>query len=83
MYDTYKHVYVLVWYTEYMDKLTITKEELIENLKKYFSEAFLKDLDELQLDEDERQANIVLSRKKIQLDAENLANMVFDASDIG
>lgn len=66
-----------------MDKLTITKEELIENLKKYFSEAFLKDLDELQLDEDERQANIVLSRKKIQLDAENLANMVFDASDIG
>lgn len=70
----------MVWYTISMDKINLTKEELIENLKKYFSEAFIKDLDELQLDEDERQANIVLSRKKIQQDAENLANMVFDAS---
>ena len=83
MYDRYKHVYVLVWYTEYMDKLTITKEELIENLKKFFSGEFIKSLDELNLDEEERQANIVLSRKKIQTDAENLANLVFNASDIG
>ena len=74
----------MVCYTIDMDdKLTITKEGLIENLKKYFSGEFIKSLDELDLDEEERQANIVLSRKKIAVDAENLANMVFEAYDIG
>jgi len=74
----------MVCYTIDMeDKLTITKEGLIENLKKYFSGEFIKSLDETELDEEERQANIVLSRKKIAIDAENLANMVFEAYSIG
>ena len=66
-----------------MNTLNITKEELVENLKKFFSGEFIKSLDELNLDEEEKQANIVLSRKKIQEDAENIANLVFNASGIG
>jgi len=58
-------------------EITTTKELLVENLIKYFNADFLKSLEEVDLDEDEKQANVILSRKKIKADAQGLANIVF------
>jgi|688.fasta_scaffold97475_3 hypothetical protein len=58
-------------------EITTTKELLVENLIKYFSADFLKSLEEANLDQDEKEANIILSRKKIKADAEGLATVVF------
>lgn len=58
-------------------EITTTKELLVENLTKYFNADFLKSLEEVELDQDEKEANIVLSRKKIKADAEGLANIIF------
>jgi len=58
-------------------KITTTKELLVENLIKYFNADFLKSLEEADIDQDEKDANIILSRKKIKADAEGLATVVF------
>jgi len=58
-------------------EITTTKELLVENLIKYFNADFLKSLEEVDLDEDEKEANVILSRKKIKADAQGLANIVF------
>jgi hypothetical protein len=58
-------------------EITTTKELLVENLIKYFNADFLKSLEEVELDQDEKDANIILSRKKIKADAEGLATIVF------
>ena len=58
-------------------EITTTKELLVEKLNKYFSEDFLKSLEETELDQDEKEANLVLSRKKILADAEGLATVIF------
>jgi hypothetical protein len=58
-------------------EITTTKELLVEKLNKYFSEEFLKSLEETELDQDEKEANLVLSRKKILADAEGLATVIF------
>ena len=58
-------------------EITTTKELLVENLVKYFTADFLKSLEEADLDQDEKDANIILSRKKIKADAEGLATVVF------
>lgn len=60
-------------------EITTTKELLVENLIKYFNADFLKSLEEVDLDQDEKDANVILSRKKIKADAEGLANVVFKA----
>jgi hypothetical protein len=60
-------------------EITTTKELLIENLVKYFTADFLKSLEEVDLDQDEKDANIVLSRKKIKADAEGLATVIFNS----
>jgi len=60
-------------------EITTTKELLVENLIKYFNADFLKSLEEAELDEDEKHANIILSRKKIKADAEGLATVVFNS----
>lgn len=60
-------------------QITITKEELIDNLKTLFSNEFKDSLKETDLDEDEKNANVVLSKKRIAQDAENIANVVFKA----
>jgi hypothetical protein len=60
-------------------QITITQESLETMLVKFLSDDFIKAMDDVDLDEDERQANIVLSRKKINLDAKNLAELVFKA----
>jgi hypothetical protein len=58
-------------------EITTTKELLVESLIKYFNSDFLKSLEEADLDQDEKEANIILSRKKIKADAEGLATVVF------
>ena len=58
-------------------EITTTKELLVQKLNKYFSEEFLKSLEETELDQDEKEANLVLSRKKILADAEGLATVIF------
>jgi len=67
-----------IGYNRYM-QITITQESLETMLVKFLSDDFIKAMDDVDLDEDERQANIVLSRKKINLDAKNLAELVFKA----
>jgi hypothetical protein len=49
----------------------------VENLIKYFNADFLKSMEETELDQDEKDANLVLSRKKILADAEGLATVIF------
>jgi len=58
-------------------EITTTKELLAENLNKYFTADFIKNLEESDLDQDEKDANIILSRKKIKADAEGIATVVF------
>jgi len=58
-------------------EITTTKELLVESLIKYFNADFLKSLEDADLDQDEKDANIILSRKKIKADAEGLATVVF------
>ena len=58
-------------------EITTTKELLVENLVKYFNADFLKSLEEVDLDQDEKDANIILSRKRIKADAEGIASVVF------
>jgi len=58
-------------------EITTTKELLVENLIKYFNSDLLVQLEETQLDQDEKDANIILSRKKIKADAEGIATVVF------
>jgi hypothetical protein len=58
-------------------KITTTKELLIENLTKYFIADLSNKLQESDLDQDEKDANIILSRKKIKADAEGIATVVF------
>ena len=58
-------------------EITTTKEELVQNLTKYFTTDLSNNLDKSGLDQEEKDANLVLSRKKIAADAEGLASVVF------
>ena len=62
--------------------ITTNKEEFIEKLEAYFLEDFTKTLETVDLDEDEKQANLVLSKKKRKQDVQNLADMIFKAYGI-
>lgn len=63
-------------------EITTTKEELKQKLESYFLEDFIKTLESTELDEDEKEANLVLSKKKRKTDAEGLADMIFKAYGI-
>jgi hypothetical protein len=63
-------------------EITTTKEELKQKLESYFLEDFTKTLESAELDEDEKEANLVLSKKKRKQDAEGLADMIFKAYGI-
>jgi hypothetical protein len=65
-------------YNRYMEIKT-TKEELKDRLVTFLNEDFLKSLETTDLDQDEKEANIVLSRKKILADADNISTLVFKA----
>ena len=58
-------------------EITITEEVLVKNLIKYFTTDLLNNLDKSGLDQEEKDANLVLSRKKIAADAQGVASMVF------
>ncbi len=60
-------------------EITTTKENLIEKLVQSLNNNLLVNLANSDLDEDEKQANIVLARKSILKDAENISDMVFKA----
>jgi hypothetical protein len=60
--------------------MTITidsKETLIEKTKAYLLEDFLKSLEDTDLDQEEKDANVVLARKKMQADATNIATLIY------
>ena len=63
-------------------EITTTKEELKQKLESYFLEDFIKTLESTELDEDEKEANLVLSKKKRKTDAQGLADMIFKAYGI-
>ena len=63
-------------------EITTTKEELKEKLESYFLEDFIKTLESAELDEDEKEANLVLSKKKRKADAQGLADIIFKAYGI-
>lgn len=65
-----------------MEILIESKETLVKKIQGYLLEDFKKSLESLELDEDEKQANIVLSRKKMLLDSENIANLIYKAYEI-
>ena len=54
-----------------------SKETLVEKIRGYLLEDFKNSLESLELDEDEKQANIVLARKKMLADSENIAGLVY------
>jgi hypothetical protein len=58
-------------------EITTTEELLVQNLVKYFTTDLSNNLDKAGLDQDEKDANMVLSRKKINADAEGIASVVF------
>ena len=58
-------------------EIKTTKEELVQNLTKYFTTDLSNNLDKSGLDQEEKDANLVLSRKKIAADAEGIASVVF------
>ena len=65
-----------------MEILIESKESLVEKIQGYLLEDFKKSLELTDLDEDEKQANLVLSRKKMLLDSENISNLVYTAYGI-
>jgi hypothetical protein len=60
-------------------EITTTKENLIDKLNIMFQNDFKENINKSDLDEDEKYANTILSRKKILEDSENIANLVFRA----
>ena len=58
-------------------EITITQDVLVKNLTKYFTTDLLNNLDKAGLDQEEKDANLVLSRKKIAADAQGVASIVF------
>jgi hypothetical protein len=58
-------------------EITTTEDVLVKNLDKYFTTDLSENLDKSGLDQEEKDANLVLSRKKIAADAEGIASVVF------
>ena len=58
-------------------EITTTEDVLVKNLVKYFTTDLSNNLDKSDLDKEEKDANMVLSRKKIITEAESIAYVVF------
>jgi hypothetical protein len=58
-------------------EITTTEDLLVKNLVKYFTTDLSNNLDKSDLDKEEKDANMVLSRKKIITEAESIAYVVF------
>ena len=58
-------------------EITINKETLVESLKAYFLKELQNTLDASELDQEERDANVTLAKRKIATDADGIANLIF------
>ena len=58
-------------------EITTTEEVLVKNLIKYFTTDLSENLDKSGLDQEEKDANLVISRKRIAADAEGIASVDF------
>lgn len=59
-------------------EITIENKEVLTNkIKAYLLEDFLKSLENTDLDQEEKDANVVLARKKMQADANNIATLLY------
>jgi hypothetical protein len=58
-------------------EITITKETLKENLIKYFTEDCIRSLEVSDFDQEERDATLVLSRKRIDADSQTIVDLVY------
>jgi hypothetical protein len=65
-----------------MEILIKDKEDLAEKIQGYLLKDFVNSLQALELDEEEKQANIVLSRKKMRVDSENIAELIYKAYEV-
>jgi hypothetical protein len=62
-------------------EVTIKKDELVGNLKMYFTNDLIKNLKNIQdISQEEIDANLVLAQRKINDDAETITNLVFEVS---
>jgi len=65
-----------------MKILIENKEVLAEKIYDYLLDDFKKNLESLELDEEEKDANLVLSKKKRLVDSKNLADIIYKAYEI-
>ena len=65
-----------------MEILIENKEILSGKIYDYLLDDFKKNLESLELDEEEREANLVLSKKKRLVDSKNLADIIYKAYEI-
>jgi hypothetical protein len=65
-----------------MEILIENKEVLAEKIYDYLLDDFKKNLESLELDEEEKDANLVLSKKKRLIDSKNLADLIYKAYEV-
>jgi hypothetical protein len=65
-----------------MEILIENKESLVEKIREYLLDDFQKSLETLELDQEEKYANIVLSRKKRLADSQNIADLIYKAYEV-
>jgi hypothetical protein len=63
-------------------ELIITKEKLKENLIDYFTKDCIKSFELSDLDQEEKDATLVLARKRIEADSQTIVDLVYKASGI-
>ena len=63
-------------------ELIITKEKLKENLVNYFTKDCIKSFELSDLDQEERDATLVLAKKRIDTDSQTIVDLVYKASGI-
>jgi len=61
-------------------EITTTKEKLFNDLESHFLNEFKLSLEQTDLDQEEKNANLVLAKKKIKKDAEGIMELVFKVS---
>jgi hypothetical protein len=65
-----------------MEILIENKEVLAGKIYDYLLDDFKNNLESLELDEEEKDANLVLSKKKRLVDSKNLADIIYKAYEV-
>lgn len=60
-------------------EITITKESLVSKLVDLYTKNLIDSCNDNGLDDEEKNAYLVLHRKRINQDAENIADLIFKA----